>query len=163
MDAATASRIATIGSGDVANGCQPFGPLTRAGSACFTRTASGGYFALLGWDGKNSLAGNGQFPTGYAGWGAIGTGNRSTDIALCCPDSSNVAIRMPLGGVLATSMSGQQADWVCWLDENHLLSGSVYQQQSQPQVLTIDANAVTSVEGKGYCAGVLPGDLTSRP
>ena len=164
VDAASASRIATMGSGDFQNGCAVWGPLTSAGTACYTRTASagmGGYYTLLGWDGRNSLPGNGQFPTVSGGWGAIGTGNRSTSIAMCCDESNSVTVRMPLGGALTTSMNGQQADWVCWLDANHLLSGSVYQQQFQPQLLTVDTNAVVSVEAKGFCAGVIPGDLSS--
>lgn len=164
VDAANASRIATIGSGDFQHGCATWGPLTSAGTACYTRTASagmGGYFTLLGWDGHNVLPGNGQFPTASGGWAAIGTGSRSVDLAMCCDDSSNVSVRMPLGGVLKTAMNGQQADWVCWLDANHLLSGSVYQQQFQPQLLILDTNAVAAVDGKGFCAGIIPGDLTS--
>lgn len=164
VDATSASRVATIGSGDFQNGCAVWGPLTPAGTACYTRTASagmGGYFTLLGWDGHNMLPGSGRFPTANGGWAAIGTGNRSTDVATCCDDSSDVTVRMPLGGVLKTSMNGQLADWVCWLDANHLLSGSVYQQKFQPQLLTVDANTLVSVDAKGFCAGVIPGDLSS--
>ena len=164
VDAGSAARIATIGSGDFQHGCAVWGPLTSAGTACYTRTAStgmGGYFTLLGWDGHNLLPGNGQFPTTNGGWGAIGTGNRAIDIAMCCDDSNNVSVRMPLGGVLTTAMTGRQTDWVCWLDANHLLSGSVYQQQFQPQLLTLDTNTVAPVNAKGFCAGVIPGDLGS--
>jgi hypothetical protein len=164
VDPSTASRIATIGF-DVQNPCGVWGPLTPAGTACYTRTASsgmGGYFRLLGWDGRNYLPSNGQYPTASGGWAAVGIGNRSTNIAMCCDDSTNVTVRMPLGGgSLKTSMNGQGADWVCWLDADHLLSGSVYQQQFQPQMLTIDTNVVVSVDAKGFCAGVMPGDLSS--
>jgi hypothetical protein len=159
-DATNATRLATMGSGDLQNGCTPQGLLTPAGTACYTRTASAGtagYFTVVGWDGHNVLPGNGRFSAAAGGWAAIGIDTQSLDLATCCDDSGNVAVRLPSGGLVRTSMKGQQADWVCWLDADHLLSGSVYLESFQPQVLTFDTDAVVPVSAKGFCAGVVPG------
>lgn len=155
VDATTANRTATIGSGMSSDGCQPTGPLSSAGTACFVLTPCQGCLGqtliALGWNGQQLAAGSIQ-----VGGQRMGALSPEGQLADCCDGSGHVIFHRT--GAPPTVLSGAPSDWVCWLDATHLLSGfTISSEQIQPAILDLDSGRVTPVTAKGFCAGTLPG------
>lgn len=158
VDPATGNRTATVGSGEQqVGGCQPTGPLSAAGSACFSVQGSTGCLNLLGWSGRPTPTGV-CAPAQDVGVGSLDpTGSR---MARCCDASHHVVVWRQGGTVQPTSLPGSPSDWDCWLDAQHLLSGSALDAPPKPALLNLATGATVAVAAKGFCAGVLPGDLS---
>jgi hypothetical protein len=159
VDPATGNRTASLGSGEQqVGGCQPTGPLSAAGSACFSVQGSTGCLDLLGWSGRSTPTGV-CAPSQDVGVGSLDpTGSR---IARCCDASHHVLVWRRGATVQATSLSGFPSDWDCWLDAQHLLSGAALDAQPKPALINLATGATVAVAAKGFCGGVLPGDLSS--
>jgi len=67
------------------------------------------------------------------------------------------------GSPAATALKGSDS-WPCWLDDQHVLAGSVGQHQFQPGVLDAAGGAVATVDAHGFCAAVLgPAEAGGAP
>jgi hypothetical protein len=156
VDPATADRLATIGSGMSQSGCQPVGPLSNSGTACFVLTQCQG----CSNQSENVLDWHGQpLPSAVFSISGQAMGAASPDgrLAICCDASQHVTIRQGAGSTQTTALTGESGDWVCWLDPTHVLSGFVFaSQRDQPAVLDLGTGKVTPVGTHGFCAATMP-------
>jgi hypothetical protein len=128
-----------------------------AGSACFSVQGSTGCLELLGWSGRSTPTGV-CAPSQDVGVGSLDpTGSR---MARCCDASHHVLVWRQGATVQATSLSGFPSDWDCWLDAQHLLSGAALDAQPKPALINLATGVTVAVAAKGFCGGVLPGDLS---
>ncbi|HKV32150.1 MAG TPA: hypothetical protein VJT14_14175 [Candidatus Dormibacteraeota bacterium] len=161
VDATSATRLATIGSGQDPTGCQPTGPLSAGGSACYHRNATtggAGYFSTLDWTGR---VGSLRVTTDSGGAPAV---TRSGDsLAGCCDPGGTAWIAIP-GNRFQSQVRGSFEDWPCFIDEANILFGFLYPTANQhPQIVNarrnMDGMVPIQVPASGYCAGVLPAAL----
>jgi hypothetical protein len=160
VDPTTAARSATLG-GDPATGCAPQGPLTKAGTACWTLpTPNGpGFLSMLDWSGHESAIR--LQVSGVTHVGALSPDG--SQLAACCDAQGHVSVEIPGGTIFATELTGQ--DGVCWLDSGHLYSGPESPSDGVGQILDLRKNmddpagAISQLSATGYCAGMLPQDF----
>jgi hypothetical protein len=156
VDPATAERLATIGSGTSATGCQPVGPLSKMGTACFVLSHCQGCpnqsELVLDWHGQT--AAGGVFSVSGQAMGAASPDGR---LAVCCDASQHITIPQGTGSTQTTALIGGSGEWVCCLDARHLLSGFITASQgNQPAVLDLISGTVTPVNSQGFCAATVP-------
>lgn len=157
VDAVSANRLATIGSGDYQTGCQPLGVLTAAGTACYHRTATAGgagYFSTLDWTGKL-----GSLRMATDTWGIAGIAPSGTSLAGCCSPGGTAWIDN-----FQTNVQGSPQDWPCFIDVANILFGFLYPGPNQhPQIVNarrnMDGMVPIQVPASGFCAGVFPAAL----
>ncbi len=160
VDPADATRLATLGR-DFGTGCQPFGPLTAAGTACYHRSAASGgagYFSTLDWNGK---LGSLRVSTDTWGTAAIAPGGDS--LAGCCDPSGTAWLAIP-GNRFSSQVHGSVQDWPCFIDEGDILFGFLYPTANQhPQIINarrnLDGMVPIQVPAGGFCAGIFPATL----
>jgi len=153
VDPSTSNRVATIGGPDFSSGCEVTGLLVPAGTACYHR--AGGQTSselwLLNWSGTrtDTLTVQQSSPTA-----ALHPDQQS--VAICCDSSDAVQIAQGHAAPAATALRGSRSgSWPCWLDDQHVLAGSVNDHQFQPGVLTVGGSSVAQVDAHGFCAAVL--------
>lgn len=156
VDSATADRKAAIGGPDYITGCEVSGLLVPGGTACYHRTASsgmGGEFWILDWTGARI----GTYGTATGGTASLSP--RQPLVALL-QDDKTVAITGPEVKT-AIGLGGVSDSWPCWLDDQHVLVGSVHQHQFQTAIIDARSSNVAAVGAHGFCAAVLgsPGEL----
>jgi len=161
VDAVTANRVATIGSGDFQAGCQPIGLLTAAGTACYHRTASAGgagYFSTLDWTGKL-----GSLRVVTDNWGIAAISPSGDSLAGCCDPTGTAWIALAANR-FTTRVSASPQDWPCFIDDANILFGFLYPGPNQhPQIVNarrnMDGMVPIQVPASGFCAGVFPAAL----
>lgn len=161
VNAADATRLATMGSGEVPSGCQPVGALTAAGTACYQRTATAGgagYFTTIDWTGK---LGSRRVMTDTEGMAAVSPSGGS--VAGCC-DPGGTAWIDGGGGRFSSQLHGSPQDWPCFIDDANILFGFLYPAPGQhPQIVNarrnMDGMVPILVPASGFCAGVFPAAL----
>jgi hypothetical protein len=146
VDPITADRIYLLG------GCTVSGPLGPAGSGCI----QGG---TIDWQGNVSP------PWSARDWGSVSSAAAlSPDghwVAATTPDAPDrMAIWTPDGRVITWVDGAGTRDWVGWLDDHHILSGSYLNARFQPAV----SNAIKDefdhpVSVRGFYAARLPTDI----
>lgn len=153
----TAVRLATIGT----YSCNPTGPLTTAGTACYMSTAFGGRsggHGILDWLGNRYA---GPVAGSWSSAPAVAPAPGATSVVVCC-DGNNVTGNLLLsgdGGPSLTPLAGRAADWVCWMDQTHVLSGTASSPPGASAVLNLMTRQAVPAGAGGYCAGALPSDL----
>jgi hypothetical protein len=160
VDPADATRLATIGADFIA-GCQPFGLLSAAGTACYHRTATSGgagYFSTLDWNGKL-----GSLRVATDTWGMAGIAPTGDELAGCCDASGTAWIAIP-GTRFTSQVQGSPQDWPCFIDDANILFGFLYPAPNErPQIVNARANmdgmGPLQVAASGFCAGILPAAL----
>ena len=160
VDPVDATRLATIGR-DFDAGCQPFGPLTAAGTACYHRTATAGgagYFSTLDWNGQL-----GPFRVSTDSWGTAALAPGGDSLAGCCDPSGTAWIAIP-GTRFSSQVHGSVQDWPCFIDDANILFGFLYPTPNQhPQIINARGNmggmVPIQVLASGFCAGIFPGTL----
>jgi hypothetical protein len=152
VDPSTSNRIASIGGPDPNSGCEVTGLLVPAGTACTHSTSqTASELWLLNWSGARTSTLTVQRPSPAA---ALNPDQQS--VAICCDDSAAVLVAQPHGTPAATALKGSPDSWPCWLDDQHVLAGSVRDHQFQPGVLAVGSGAVARVtDAHGFCAAVL--------
>jgi hypothetical protein len=152
VDPATSNPVAGIGGPDVSSGCVITGLVVPAGTACLHRTTSqtASELWLLNWTGARTTTLTVQRPAPTA---ALRPDQPS--VAICCDDSGAVLVAQGQATPAATALKGSPDSWPCWLDDQHVLAGSVNDQQFQPGVMTVGSGAVATVGAHGFCAAVL--------
>jgi hypothetical protein len=152
VDPATSNRVASIGGPDAGSGCQVTGLLVPAGTACWHRTSSqtASELWLLNWTGARSDTLTVQRPSPTA---ALNPDRQS--VGICCDDASAVLVAQGHATPAATALEGSPDSWPCWVDDQHLLAGSVNDHRFQPGVLTVGGSSVAKVDAHGFCAAVL--------
>jgi hypothetical protein len=161
VDATDATRAATIGSGAVQTGCQPVGPLTAAGTACYHRTSTAGgagYLTTIDWTGK---LGSQRVTTDTEGMAAISPSGGF--LAGCCDPAGTAWIALP-GNRFTSQVRGSAGDWPCFIDDANILFGFIYPAAGQhPQIVNarrnMDGMVPIQVSASGFCAGVFPAAL----
>ncbi len=161
VNAVDATRLATIGSGEVQSGCQPVGPLTAAGTACYQRTATAGgagYIAALDWSGKI-----GSLRAATDNWGTAAISPSGGSLAGCCDPAGTAWIALP-GTRFTTQVHGSPDEWPCFIDDANILFGFIHPVPGQnPQIVNarrnMDGMAPIQVPASGFCAGVFPAAL----
>lgn len=161
VDATNATRLATIGSGADPTGCQPVGPLTAAGTACYHRNATtggAGYFATLDWTGR---LGSLRVTTDSGGAPAVAPGGDS--LVGCCDPGGTAWIAIP-GNRFQSQVSGSFEDWPCFIDDANILFGFQYPTANQhTQIVNARRNMngmlPIQVPASGSCAAVFPAAL----
>jgi hypothetical protein len=161
VDGTSATRLATIGSGADPSGCQPTGPLSAGGSACYHRNATtggGGYYSTLDWTGR---LGSLRVTTDSGGAPAVTPSGDS--LAGCCDPGGTAWIALP-GTRFQSQMRGSFEDWPCFIDEANILFGFLYPTANQhPQIVNarrnMDGMVPIPVPASGFCAGVFPAAL----
>ncbi len=154
IDAATANRKATIGGPDFVSSCEVSGLLVPTGTACYHRTATsgmGGIFVLLGWDGTGMVSP--AIGSDNGGTAALNP-DQSQTVALLDASRPALVVLSPSNKV-AINLAGSVDSWPCWLDDQHVLVGSV--SQYQPVVIDIAAGSMLPTAAHGFCAAVLGG------
>lgn len=160
VDPSTGDRLTSLG-GDPATNCAPMGPLTSAGTACWTRPGDTGpaIFTTLDWSGHQ---GSSQLPvTGVPGAGALSADG--TELAACCDSDGTVSIVIPGGARFSSGLPGQ--DGICWVDSGHLYNGPEIPSTGTPRILDLRRNmgnpsgALSPIDATGFCAGLLPQDF----
>ena len=146
VDPMTANRIYLLGA------CTVSGPLSPAGSGCI----QGG---TIDWHGNVSP------PWSTRDWGSVSSAaSLSPDgrwVAATAPDSPDrMAIWTPDGRIITWVSGAGIRDWVGWLDNQHILTGSYLNAGFQPTV----ANAIKdetdrTVIASGFYAAKLPTDI----
>ena len=161
-DPANANRLGTIGNPEVFDGCWPTGVLTVAGTACYISTAFGGQsggYAILNWLGNRYLQ-----PVA-ASWNAtasVAPAPAATSVIVCCEQNRDYGrfLLSGEGGPSVTPLTGTRSEWACWIDQNHVLSGTADPAAlGQSAMMDLNSRHVVPVGGRGFCAGVLPTDL----
>ena len=158
VDAATADRKATIGGPDFISSCEVSGLLSPTGTACYHRTATsgmGGVFLLLGWDGTGMVS-----PAISSQNGGTASINPDQSQTLAILDASRPALLVLSPGNQAEVHLTAPADsWPCWLDDQHVLVGSLG--QDQPVLVDLAGHRLQPIEAKGFCAAILgpPGQV----
>jgi hypothetical protein len=154
VDPATSNRVATIGGPDFTSGCQVTGLVVPTGTACYHRTSGQitSELWLLNWTGAriDTLAVQQSSPAA-----ALHPAQQS--VAICCDDTRAVLVAQGHATPAATALKGSPDSWPCWVDDQHLLAGSVNDHQFQPGVLTVGGGSVAQVDAHGFCAAVLGG------
>lgn len=154
VDPATSNRVATIGGPDPASGCEVTGLIVPAGTACFHQASSGASeLWMLDWTGARTDTLTVQLPSVTA---ALNPDQQSAGI--CCDASNAVLVAQAHAAPAATALTGSADSWPCWVDDQHLLAGSVNDHQFQPGVLAIGPGAGTVAQvtdAHGFCAAVL--------
>jgi hypothetical protein len=152
VDAATANRIATIGGPDYMSSCEVSGLLVPTGTACYHRTASsgmGGVFLLLGWDGTGLVS-----PAiGSENGGTAALNPEETQTAALLDASRPALVVFSAGNKIAIDLSGSVDSWPCWVDDQHVLIGSV--SGYQPILVDMGSGRAQPVAAHGFCAAVL--------
>jgi len=146
VDPITADRLYLLG------GCSVSGPLSPAGSGCI----QGG---TIDWQGNVSP------PWSTRDWGSVSSAAAlSPDGLWVAATSADAPDRMliwtPDGRVITWVDGAGTRDWVGWIDDQHVLSGSYLNAGFQPKV----ANAVKDdvdhpVSARGFYATRLPTDI----
>ena len=146
MDPITADRLYLLG------GCSVSGPLSPAGSGCI----QGG---TIDWQGNVSR------PWSTRDWGSVSSAAAlSPDGLWVAATSADAPDRMliwtPDGRVITWVDGAGTRDWVGWMDDQHVLTGSYLNAGFQPTV----ANAVKDdvdhpVNARGFYATRLPTDI----
>jgi hypothetical protein len=152
VDPSSSTRVASIGGPDPSTGCEVTGLVVPAGTAC-THSASQTTSELwmLNWSGARTDTLAVQRPSPTA---ALNPDQQS--VAICCDSSAAVLVARAHGTPAATALEGSPDSWPCWLDDQHVLAGSVNDHQFQPGVLAVGIGTVTHVTGAhGFCAAVL--------
>jgi hypothetical protein len=152
VDPTTSNRVASIGGPDRSSGCEVTGLVVPAGTACTHSTSqSAAELWLLNWSGTRTDTVAVQRPSPTA---ALNPDQQS--VAICCDNSAAVLVARARATPAATALEGSPDSWPCWLDDQHVLAGSVNDHQFQPGVLAIGSGTVTRVtEAHGFCAAVL--------
>jgi hypothetical protein len=146
VDPATANRVYLLGA------CTVSGPLSPAGSGCI----QGG---TIDWQGNVSP------PWSTRDWGSVSSAAAlSPDgrwIAATSPDNSvNMAIWAPDGRIVNYVTGPGIRDWVGWLDNQHILTGSYLDATFQPYVFNpIKGGIDRPVVAYGFYAARLPTDI----
>jgi len=146
LDPITADRLYLLG------GCSVSGPLSPAGSGCI----QGG---TIDWQGNVSP------PWSTRDWGTVSSAAAlSPDGLWVAATSADAPDRMliwtPDGRVITWVDGAGTRDWVGWMDDQHVLTGSYLNAGFQPKV----ANAVKDdvdhpVNARGFYATRLPTDI----
>lgn len=146
VDPITADRLYLLG------GCSVSGPMGPAGSGCI----QGG---TIDWQGNVSP------PWGTRDWGSVSSAAAlSPDglwVAATTADSpDHMAIWTPDGRIITWVPGAGTRDWVGWIDDQHVLTGSYLNAGFQPMV----ANAIKDdvdhpVSARGFYATRLPTDI----
>ena len=126
-DPVSADRLGTIGNPSGLNGCWPSGVLTVAGTAWYLSTAFGGNsggYGILDWLGNRNVQ-----PVA-ASWNAaasVAPAPAATTVMVCCDHNSTTGhfLLSGEGGSTVTPLTGAQSDWACWIDQTHVLSGTL--------------------------------------
>jgi len=129
VDAVSANRLATIGSGESQTGCQPVGLLTAAGTACYHRTATAGgagYFSTIDWTGKLQPR---QVPTDTGG--TAGISPSGTSLARCWGANGMAWI-----DTFETRVQSSSEDWPCFIDDTNVLFGCLLYTSPSPRDLS---------------------------
>ena len=153
VDPATSNRVATVaGGGDPATGCVVTGLVVASGTACWHATSqAAGEVWFLSWTGARGDTVAVQRPSATA---ALNPDQESAGI--CCDASGAVLVAQNHATPAPTALQGSPDSWPCWVDDQHLLAGSVNNQQFQPGVLAVGAGTVAKVaDAHGFCAAVL--------
>jgi len=153
VDPDTSNRVAGIGGPDPGSGCEITGLVVPAGTACYHSTSSqtSSELWLLNWSGTRTDTLPVQRPAPTA---ALNPEQQS--VAICCADSTAVLVAQAHTTPAATALKGNPDSWPCWLDDQHVLAGSVNDHQFQPGVLAVGSGTVTQVtNAHGFCAVVL--------
>jgi len=146
VDPATANRVYLLG------GCTVSGPLSPAGSGCI----QGG---TIDWQGNVSP------PWSTSDWGSVSSAAAlSPDgswVAATVPDSPDkMAIWAPDGRVVNYVSGPGIRDWVGWLDNQHILTGSYLIATFQPTVFNpIRGGLEHPVLAYGFYAARLPTNI----
>ena len=154
VDAASANRKPTIGGPDYMSSCEVSGLLVPTGTACYHRTATsgmGGIFLLLGWDGTGMISP----PFGSDNGGTAALNPDQSQTAALLDTGRRALIVLSPGNKVPINLAGSVDSWPCWLDDHHVLVGSV--SQYQPVVIDIAAGSVQAAAAHGFCAAVLGG------
>jgi hypothetical protein len=146
VDPATANRVYLLGA------CTVSGPLSPAGSGCI----QGG---TIDWQGNTSASWSTN------DWGSVSSAaSLSPDglwVAATIPDNSvNMAIWAPDGRIVNYVTGPGIRDWVGWLDNQHILTGSYLDATFQPYVFNpIKGGIDRPVVAYGFYAARLPTDI----
>lgn len=160
VNATTATRVAAIGGPDYQTGCEVSALLVPAGTACYHRTATsgmGGEFWILDWNGSRLQPG---FGSANGGTAAVNPDQAQT-LALLDQSVPALEILSP-GNKVSADLSGPVDSWPCWIDDGHVLIGSVNSPKSTPVVVDASTGQTTSVQAHGFCAAVLGGSAELR-
>jgi hypothetical protein len=153
VDPNTSTRVASIGGPDPTGGCVVTGLVVPAGTACSHSTSSqtASELWLLNWSGARTDTLTVQRPAPTA---ALNPDQQS--VAICCDGSSAVLVAQAHATPAATALEGNPDSWPCWLDDQHVLAGSVNDHRFKPGVLAVASGTVTPVtNAHGFCAAVL--------
>jgi hypothetical protein len=152
VDPTSSTRVASIGGPDPGSGCWVTGLVVPAGTACIHSTSqTAAEVWLLNWSGARTNTLTVQWPSPTA---ALNPDQQS--VAICCDQSAAVLVAQAHGTPAATALEGSPDSWPCWLDDQHVLAGSVNDHQFQPGVLAVGSGSVTRVtDAHGFCAAVL--------
>jgi hypothetical protein len=85
-------------------------------------------------------------------------------IAACCPqpgEKGQLVIWYQGGATKILNVTVTSIDWVGWFDSTHLITGFYQRSDGTPSIVDIDSGQVTTVNGHGIVAAMLPGGLDS--
>jgi len=151
VDPNTSNGVATIGGPDATTACEVTGLLVPAGTACLHQVSqTTNELSLLDWTGTRTGTLRVQRPLETA---ALGPSQPA--VAICCDGGGMVQVARGNAAPAATALTGNVDSWPCWLDDQHVLSGSVNDHQFQPGVLALSGGGVARVDAHGFCAAVL--------